>query len=152
MAVVFEAIATETIPAYRLLCLVRPEGADDDKIYIRLAKPDERPDFYSLQNLQEGQTVTVRITENKIWQVAVAEYIPAGTSVATCTEEKGFHMSNAVVDANATVGYTLQAAKAGEVVKFVHIYKLKSWKLTQEGDRKSVGVGKECRSGWWPWH
>lgn len=133
MAVVFEAIATETIPAYRLLCLVRPEGADDDKIYIRLAKPDERPDFYSLQDLQEGQTVTVRITENKIWQVEMAEDIPAGTSIATGPEGKGVHMSNTDVDANTTVGYTLHAAKAGEVVKFVHIYKVKPWKLTQEG-------------------
>ena len=133
MAVVLKAIATEPIPAYRLLCLNRPEGADDDKIYIRLAKPDERPDFYSFQELQEGQTVTIRITEDKIWQVEMEEDIPAGTSIATGPEGKGVHMSNVDVDAKATIGYTLHAAKAGEVVKFVHIYKVKPWKLTQEG-------------------
>jgi len=123
------AYAVEDIPANRLVCLVRPTDAEEDKIYIRLAKSDERPDFYSKRDITAGEEVAVELEDSPVWMVEMADDIPAGTSISTGPEGRAVHMSNSEVMAKSTIGYTLNAAKAGEVVKFRHIYKVKPWVL-----------------------
>lgn len=125
----FKAIASEKIPAYRLLCL-RGAGSDDGSIaYIRLALAKERPDFFSREEIADGKEITVTIKGNKVWEAEAGEDIPAGTSIVTGEGGKVYEMNNVDVDSGSTIGYTLHEVKAGEVAKFVNVYKVKESKL-----------------------
>lgn len=117
------AIVQEDIPAYRLLCLVRPTGAEDGLAYVRLAFAKESPDFYSKGTLKQGQKVVAAIKGNPIWEAEAAEDIPAGISLAPVDGGKVEAMGPAGGE-HTLIGYSLHSAKAGESVQFVRNYKV----------------------------
>lgn len=127
MTVKLTAIVQGDIPAHRLVCLTRPTDADDNTIYIRLAMERERPDFYSREELKDGAEVPVTIKGNPVWMAEAAEDIPAGYSIEAGPDGKVVKMATNPAGApghEATIGYTLHAVKAGEVVKFMNKYKI----------------------------
>lgn len=129
MTVEMTAIVQGNIPAHRLVCLTRPADADDNTIYIRLAKERERPDFYSRQELKDGVEVVVNIKGKPIWMAEAAEDIPAGYSIEAGPDGKVVKMATNPAGASGhetTIGYTLHSVKAGETVQFVNNYKVTS--------------------------
>lgn len=109
MMVKTAATVVGDIPANRLVCLMRPSGADENTIYIRLAKERERPDFFSHQELKDGEEVVVSIKNNPAWTAEAAEDIPAGHSVEAGPDGKVVKMAtNPTGQAGheTTIGYT----------------------------------------------
>lgn len=131
------AIAHEAIPENRLLCLIRPTGSDDNKIYLRLAMAKEKPDFFSRKELAKDDEVGISIQGNPVWQAEAAEDIPAGISLSTADGGKVAKLVPGDTNTESYIGYSLHAAKAGEVVKFVRNYKVSNEWI----DRVNTSIG-----------
>lgn len=127
------AVATEDLPADRLLCLVRPKGGDEGTVYVRLTKPGERPDFHTTRAIKEGEKFRVRVTDSKFWKAEAGEDLEAGVSVEPGADGKLLRMGNPESEGIATIGYTLHAAKSGEPVKFTAVYKVIRNRVKPEG-------------------
>lgn len=118
MTTQFIAIASEAIPANRLVVLtVQGKTEEDDRIRIRLATEGEQPDFIAKRELKEGEEVTVRITGADTWTVEAGENIRAGVQVGT--GEDGKIVESVRADAPSPIGYSVHSAKAGDLVKYV---------------------------------
>lgn len=117
------AIASEAIPKNRLLCLTKT-GVPDNEIHLRLAKAKERPDFFTRKELAKDDEVGISIQGNPVWQAEAAEDIPAGISLSTADGGKVAKMVAGDTNTESYIGYSLHAAKEGEVVKFVRNYKV----------------------------
>ena len=112
------------IPAHRLLWLTKSE--DDETLGIKLPSEGGRPvDFVSTKPLEDGQEVTVTITNNKIWRVEAGEKVEPGANVYA--DEDGriiSHNSNYL----HSVGYVLDAGEEGDIVRMVRNYKFVDYK------------------------
>lgn len=127
------AVATEDLPADRLLCLERPKDGDEETVYVRLSRPGERPDFHTTRAIKEGEKFRVRITDSKFWKAEAGEDLEAGVSVEPGADGKLLRIDNPESGGIATIGYTLHAAKAGEPVKFTALYKVAQYRLELKG-------------------
>src|SRR5690606_23239799 len=83
-------------------------------------------DFVSTKPLEDGQEVTITITENKIWRVEAGEKVAPGDNVYA--DEDG-----RIVVHNSTylhsVGYVLDAGEEGDIVRMVRNYKFVDSKM-----------------------
>lgn len=116
------AIVHGDIPKNRLVCLTKPEGIEDESIYIRLAKAKERPDFVSTEDLSDGQEASIEIKGSPIWEAEAQEDIPAGVTIATADEGKVKLGRFTSPIEEVGIGYSIHSAKAGEKIKFVRKY------------------------------
>jgi|SRR5690625_1653585 len=128
------AVATEDLPANRLLCLVRPKDGDEKSVYVGLAGPGHRPDFHTTRAIKEGEKFRIRIMNNKFWKAEAGEDLEAGVSVEPGADGKLLRIDNPESGGIATIGYTLHAAKAGEPVKFKSLYKVAQYRIKLKGD------------------
>lgn len=111
------AIIKENIPENRLICLTKAVGDDEDKIYLRLTKEGEIPDFYSRKDVVKGEEVKIAIGHNKKWKAEAFDDIPAGVLLVSIGDGKVARAEGRTIE--AAVGYSLHKVKAGEVVEFV---------------------------------
>ena len=113
------------IPAHRLLWLINSE--DGKTMRIKLPSKGGTPvDFVSTKPLEDGQEVTITITDNKIWRVEAGEKVAPGDNVYA--DEDG-----RIVVHNSTylhsVGYVLDAGEEGDIVRMVRNYKFVDSKM-----------------------
>lgn len=102
------------IPAHRLLWLYGNDAGDE----MLVGLPKERGnyvDFVSTGELQDGQEVTVNIANNPIWTVEASTPITIGTNVAANTDGR----VGAYTSAPVRIGYSLDSANPGELVRIV---------------------------------
>ncbi|MFI8495302.1 head fiber protein [Peribacillus butanolivorans] len=111
----FKAVVVEDIHANRLVVLTVKEK--ENEINIRLAQEGEVPDFLATRAIKEGETVYVTIKKRETWKGEAGEDIQAGVSVGT--GEDGKIVEALGEDAPAIIGYSINAANAGEVVSYV---------------------------------
>src|SRR5690606_40012811 len=82
--------------------------------------------FVSTKPLEDGQEVTITITDNKIWRVEAGEKVAPGDNVYA--DEDG-----RIVVHNSTylhsVGYVLDAGEEGDIVRMVRNYKFVDSKM-----------------------
>lgn len=113
------------IPAHRLLWLRTSE--DGKTLRIGLPRQDGSPaDLVSTRELKDGEEVTVTIKGDPIWLVEAAEALTPGQNVYVDTTGRligshGKHLHS--------VGYVLDAAQEGDVVRLVRNYKFYSSRL-----------------------
>jgi hypothetical protein len=115
----FEAHVIQDIPANRLVALAGLGSVGNrefDKIYLKLSETGWIPDFVANGNLEEGQSTTVTIRNNPVWEVEAAQHLPAGTLVMC--DEVGRVRSYNPSHGNH-IGYTTHEVEAGEVVSIV---------------------------------
>ncbi|MFE4238787.1 head fiber protein [Peribacillus butanolivorans] len=111
----FKAVVVEDIHANRLVVLAVKEK--ENEINIRLAQEGEVPDFLATRAIKEGEGVYVTIKNRETWQVEAGADIQAGVSVGT--GEDGKIVEALGEDAPPIIGYSINAANAGEVVSYV---------------------------------
>ncbi|MBK5459223.1 head fiber protein [Peribacillus sp. TH27] len=111
----FKAFVVEDIQVNRLVVLAVKEK--ENEINIRLAQEGEVPDFLATRAITEGEEVYVTIKNRETWQVEAGEDIQAGVSVGTGKDGKVVEALGE--DALPIIGYSINAASAGEVVSYV---------------------------------
>jgi hypothetical protein len=111
----FKAVVVEDIHANRLVVLAVKEK--ENEINIRLAQDGEVPDFLATRAIKEREAVNVTIKNRETWQVEVGEDIQAGVSVRPGKDGKIVEAIGE--DAPLIIGYSINAAHAGEVVNYV---------------------------------
>lgn len=125
MSVQVKAIVEGNIPAHRLLWLSTSE--DGETMRIKLPSKGGTPvDFVSTKPLEDGEEVTVTITNNKIWRVEAGEKVAPGDNVYA--DEDGRIISHHS-DYLHSVGYVLDAGEEGDIVRMVRNYKFKDSKM-----------------------
>ncbi|MGG0284128.1 head fiber protein [Peribacillus butanolivorans] len=113
----FKAVVVEDIHANRLVVLAVKEKEKENEINIRLAQEGEVPDFLATRAIKEGEAVYVTIKNRETWKVEAGEDIQAGVSVGI--GENGKIVEALGEDAPTIIGYSINAANAGEVVNYV---------------------------------
>ena len=122
-----KAVVVGDIPAHRLLWLRTSE--DGKTLRIGLPRQDGYPvDFVSTRELKDGEEVTVTIKGDPIWLVEAAETLKPGQNVYVDSTGRligshGEHLHS--------VGYVLDAAQEGDVVRLVRNYKFYSDRLDE---------------------
>ncbi|MGW8428826.1 head fiber protein [Peribacillus simplex] len=111
----FKAVVIEDIQVNRLVVLAVKEK--ENEISIRLAQEGEVLDFLATRAITEGEEVYVTIKNREIWKVEAGADIQAGVPVGT--GEDGKIVEALGENAPAIIGYSINAAKAGEVVSYV---------------------------------
>ncbi|PEJ34935.1 hypothetical protein CN689_06305 [Peribacillus butanolivorans] len=111
----FKAVVVEDIHANRLVVLAVKEK--ENEINIRLAQEGEVPDFLATRAIKEREAVNVTIKNRETWQVEAGEDIQAGVSVRPGKDGKIVEAIGE--DAPLIIGYSINAAHAGEVVNYV---------------------------------
>ncbi|MED3687290.1 head fiber protein [Peribacillus butanolivorans] len=111
----FKAVVVEDIHANRLVVLAVKEK--ENEINIRLAQENEVPDFLATRAIKESEAVYVTIKNRETWQVEAGADIQAGVSVGT--GEDGKIVEALGEGATPIIGYSINAANAGEVVSYV---------------------------------
>ena len=120
-----KAVVVGDIPAHRLLWLRTSE--DGKTLRIGLPRQDGYPvDFVSTRELKDGEEVTVTIKGDPIWLVEAAETLKPGQNVYVDSTGRligshGEHLHS--------VGYVLEAAQKGDIVRMVRNYKFYSDRL-----------------------
>lgn len=115
MAVSFKARVVGDIPARRLCVL---GGRDENNtILLRIADNTQAVDFVTVKDLKDGELTTVTLQDGvKIWTVDTAMDVEAGQWVSCREDGKvGVRTGNTIEN----VGFTLEAAKAGQAVRVV---------------------------------
>lgn len=122
------------IPENRLLCL-----AGGDEASVRLAKAEEAPDFFSTTALKDGDRVDVRFRDRRVWRAEASEDIREGISLEVTDGGRVREMR--FKDGVTRIGYSLRAAKAGEVVEYMRLYKVgPDWIQKVDGAIKGGGA------------
>ena len=114
-----KVVVVGDIPAHRLLWLRTSE--DGKTLRIGLPWQDGYPvDFVSTRELKDGEEVTVTIKGDPIWLVEAAETLKPGDNVYVDSTGRliGSHGKH-----RHSVGYVLDAAQEGDVVRLVRNYK-----------------------------
>lgn len=125
MTVQVKAKVVGDIPANRLLWLVKSE--DGETMTLKLPSEGGYPvDLVSKKPLEDGEEVTITITDNKIWRVEAGEKVAPGDNVYA--DEDGRIISNHP-DYRHSVGYVLDAGEEGDIVRMVRNYKFVDSKL-----------------------
>lgn len=115
----FNATATQNIPANRLTSLTGVDGQDG--IFIRLALSEEKADFVTKRDIEEGEEVLVTISDNPVWEVEASTDIPAGVSITVADGGTVAYDNEAIM----RIGYSINSANAGDTVKFVRKYTIR---------------------------
>ncbi|MGE6379766.1 head fiber protein [Peribacillus muralis] len=111
----FKAVVVEDIQVNRLVVLAVKEK--ENEINIRLAQEGEVPDFLATRAITEGEEVYVTIKNRETWKVEAGADIQAGVPVGTGKDGKIVEALGE--NAPPIIGYSINAAKAGEVVSYV---------------------------------
>lgn len=114
----FDAIVTEDVPAHRLMYLTRPEG-NPDVVHLKMSTETGSPEFVSTRELAAGERVIVRITNSPTWTVEAGEDVEAGVPVVSGPGGVVVRDTRGNVDNPSGVGYTIKAAKQGDLVEVV---------------------------------
>ena len=120
-----KAVVVGDIPAHRLLWLY----ASEDGETMRVGLPKERGnyvDFVSTRELKDGEEVTVTIKNDPIWLVEAAEKLLPGANVYADSTGR---LIGSYSKHLHSVGYILDAAQEGDVVRLVRNYKFYSDRL-----------------------
>ena len=115
-----EAIAYEDIPANRLIGLKgahNEDGLDINKIYIKLAGRDWHPDMVSSRFIEEGESVSISILGNPVWEAELSKDTRPGTMVSA--DNDGKICPTNTRDFKRYVGYSIEGGKAGDTIKYV---------------------------------
>jgi len=114
-----KAVVSGDIPAHRLLWLLSSE--DGETLRIGLPYLEGYPvDFVSTRDLQDGEEVTVTIKGDPIWLVEAGQALRPGQNV--CNDTTGRLVSTSPNRLHS-VGYVLEAAQEGDIVRLVRNYK-----------------------------
>lgn len=110
----FKATVVGDIPANRLVILI--EGETEEDIYIKLpSEVGNYVDFVSTGDLEDGQQVTVTISDKAVWDVEAGSDIQAGANVSADTDGRIIeHTTNPI-----RVGYAINSGKEGDIIKMV---------------------------------
>ncbi|RRN68456.1 hypothetical protein EI200_19775 [Peribacillus simplex] len=111
----FKAVVIEDIQVNRLVVLAVKEK--ENEINIRLAQEGEVPDFFATREITEGEEVYVTIKNRETWKVEAGADIQVGVPVGTGKDGKIVEAFGE--DTPPIIGYSINAAKAGEVVSYV---------------------------------
>lgn len=120
----FKAKVLTDIPANRLIAFggVNSEGDIDEGWETIYLKPSERgwiPDLVTSVDLEEGEFVSVSITNKPVWSVEASQRLPAGTLVMCDVDGR---VKNYNPSQGNHIGYTTHSAEVGEVVEIVRKY------------------------------
>lgn len=124
MSVQVKAKVVGDIPANRLLWLGTSE--DGETMVVKLPDEGGYPvDLVSTKPLEDGEEVTVTITDNKIWRVEAGREVKPGDNVY-CGED-----GRLTIDKNYlhSIGYVLDAGEEGDIVRMVRNYKFMDSKM-----------------------
>lgn len=116
--------ALEDIPAHRLCNLGTP---DEEEGLPTVVLPEEGwpPDFVSVRELKAGEISTVVLKPHDVWMVEAGADLPAGMSVSTMQDGRVGRAMHTENKTPANIGFTLNAAKEGELVKIYRNYKIR---------------------------
>src|SRR5690625_4368070 len=120
----FKAKVLTDIPANRLIAFggVNSEGDIDEGWETIYLKPSERgwiPDLVTSVDLEEGEFVSVSITNKPVWSIEASQRLPAGTLVMCDVDGR---VKNYNPSQGNHIGYTTHSVEAGDVVSIVRKY------------------------------
>lgn len=124
-----KAKAAEDIPANRLVVLGEPDSEGLPTVQLPVA--GDEPDFVCTRPLKAGEIATAVLKPHDIWMVEAKIDLPVGISVATADGGLVSRATDVEVNSQSYIGFTLNAAKAGEPVKIYRNYKVRNAWLKQ---------------------
>ena len=118
MAVKFKAIVQGDVPANRLMVL--GGRTDEGDITVKVADNDSAADFVSNRALTDGEETEVTLKDGvNIWEVEAHKDMDTGVWVV-CREDGTVGQRSSTFGEHAEeIGFTIEPAVAGEVVKVV---------------------------------
>lgn len=118
MAVTFKAKVVGDIPANRLCVLGGRE--EEDIILIKVADNSTAADFVSTKNLADGDITDVTLKDGvNIWEVEAYSDIETGQWVVCREDGTVGNRSGTFGEHIEEVGFTVESATAGDLVKVV---------------------------------
>lgn len=118
----FKAKLHQDVPKNRMLQLYRPKD-DTDTVYLKLAERTAGPEFVATRDLEKGEEVEVTVKDNTIWNVEAGEDIEAGIPVVSGPGGTVVRDIRGDDRQAYSVGYSINSAQKGEVVKIVRSYR-----------------------------